>query len=342
MAKQEKKTREDILGIGVQGSSLDVKTRIDSLENGIENVNELANQLIVQDAINIMKAHAKLNAIAKTTKYKMHNMFFDDLLDLSGIDTTKSSGYTHDATLGLLKASGSNNYIIETKTEFADSIPSKAILTVEEYLPLTSANLIPIMVSNTSPSGVAISSSSQGNPAYHAFNGSAGGTSWAVLSATGWVGYEFPANQVVNRYTLNPGTNNLSWNPKNWTFQGWDGATWVTLDTRTNQTTWPANVVQVYDFDNDKAFKKYRLNITANNGNSTLYVAELQMMVNRASTVISGNYSISRDNGATWLPITPDSLFYFDDKIGKAEKNLKIKAEFPTDTQLLSYALTWA
>lgn len=132
VAKQEKKTRENILGIGVQGSSLDVKARIDSLENGIEKVNELANQLIVQDAINIMKAHAKLNAIAKTTKYKMHNMFFDDLLDLTGIDTTKSTGYAHDATLGLLKSSGSKSYVIETKTELTDIIPTRIVLTTEE------------------------------------------------------------------------------------------------------------------------------------------------------------------------------------------------------------------
>jgi hypothetical protein len=133
-AKQEQFTRNDVLGIGVEGTHPHVKARIDNLEKAIQGVVAQADKLIVNDAINIMKAHAKLNAVAKSMKYKMYNMIFDDLLDLSGIDTTKSSGYVHDATNGLIKANGTGNYTIVTKIENTEIVPEKAILVVEESL----------------------------------------------------------------------------------------------------------------------------------------------------------------------------------------------------------------
>jgi len=87
-----------------------------------------------------MKAHAKLNAVAKSMKYKMYNMIFDDLLDLSGIDTSKSSGYIHDATNGLIKSAG-GDYVVETKEEIADTVPSKIIVTAEEERKSVSFNI---------------------------------------------------------------------------------------------------------------------------------------------------------------------------------------------------------
>jgi|SRR5579875_3769776 len=130
-AGKEKTKTEKTLGSGVTGPYPHVKERIDALDNSLQGVTKQANQLIINDTINIMKAHAKLNSVAKTMKYKMQNMIFDDLLDLSGIDTSKSSGYTFDATNGLLKASGTEPYTIITTQEQADAIPSKAVLMVE-------------------------------------------------------------------------------------------------------------------------------------------------------------------------------------------------------------------
>lgn len=189
IAKQEKDTRENVLATGVEGSHPHVRERIDKLEEGVQGVVAQTDQLAVQDAVNIMKANAKLNAIAKTTKYKMHNMIFDDLLDLSGIDTPQSSGYAHDAATGEMTAAAAGGIIV-TKAETAAAIPTKAILSVEE-------------------SG-------------------------------------------------------------------------------------------------------------------------------------SGVYHLSRDNGVTWEEITPDTLFYFHDRISPPGKDLRLKAELPSGTKLLNYALTWA
>lgn len=132
IGKQEKETRLNTLATGVQGTHPAVRQRIDELEAGIEAINQRANALVIQDAVNIMKAHAKLNAIMKNTRYQMQNMIFDDLLDLSGIDTTKSLGYTHDATEGSIGFG--INAKIETKEEVVDAAPEKVILTVEEQV----------------------------------------------------------------------------------------------------------------------------------------------------------------------------------------------------------------
>jgi hypothetical protein len=130
--KTEKNTRENILGLGIEGTYPHVKGRIDALENALQAVVAKADKLIVNDAINIMKAHAKLNAVAKTIRYKMHNMIFEDFLDSSGIDSAKSSGYRLDTENGLVEASGSENFTIVTVPEISDYVPVKAILVVEE------------------------------------------------------------------------------------------------------------------------------------------------------------------------------------------------------------------
>jgi hypothetical protein len=129
-SKSEKTTRNDVLGQGVEGTHPHARGRIEAMEEGIQKVVGQADKLIINDTVNIMKAHAKFNAVAKSAKYKMHNMVFDDLLDLSGIDTVKSSGYTHDATEGSTTAGA--DCVIETKEETTDMVVSKIILTAEK------------------------------------------------------------------------------------------------------------------------------------------------------------------------------------------------------------------
>ena len=57
--------------------------------------------------------------------------------------------------------------------------------------------------------------------------------------------------------------------PKKWTFQGSnDKSTWVVLDTQTNETSWAKGESRYYKFSNTTAYKYYKFNCTANNGNS--------------------------------------------------------------------------
>ena len=55
--------------------------------------------------------------------------------------------------------------------------------------------------------------------------------------------------------------------PKDWTFEGSnDGATWVVLDTRTEETGWTKREVRTYRFENDSSYAYYKFDCTAING----------------------------------------------------------------------------
>ncbi|MFE9081932.1 LamG-like jellyroll fold domain-containing protein [Bacillus mobilis] len=125
--------RNQVLATGVEGKSKNVKERIDALDSYFDGLTARANKLIVNDAVNIMKANARLNAIAKTTKYKMENMVFDDLLDASGIDAGKSSGYKHNTEFGFVESNSALACTVETVSETLQSSPEKVILLSEEH-----------------------------------------------------------------------------------------------------------------------------------------------------------------------------------------------------------------
>ncbi|SFR58459.1 discoidin/SUN/FTP domain-containing protein [Anaeromicropila populeti] len=153
-----------------------------------------------------------------------------------------------------------------------------------------SANVIPAMTSDTSPSGVASASSvytySSGATlaAWKAFD-QVNTTSWAAAygTTTGWLAYEFPDDKCICKYTItsrNP-VASIKELPKNWTFEAWDeeATQWVVLDTQTNISNWELSVTKEFTFSNNKYYKKYRLNITANCGFSeALIIGEVEMM----------------------------------------------------------------
>lgn len=91
------------MGSAVKGSYASVKARLDNLDTNVELAYSLTNNAIINNAINIMKANERLNVIAKNNKYNMEQMIFDDLFDLSGIQTSASTGYLHDAVAGTIR-----------------------------------------------------------------------------------------------------------------------------------------------------------------------------------------------------------------------------------------------
>lgn len=114
-ASQEKRRAKelaDLLGPDVEGTSETLEGRLDALMESMDDVTRLADRVILRDAVNLMKAEARLNTIVQAKKYGMEHMVFDDLLDLSGIDTTKSTGYVHDALNGRIQLTTGK---IETK-----------------------------------------------------------------------------------------------------------------------------------------------------------------------------------------------------------------------------------
>lgn len=102
-------------------------------------------------------------------------------------------------------------------------------------------------------------------------------TFWTTnATQTGWLAWQYAAGFVAQSYAITSRAINAgARNPKDWTLEGSnDGATWTVLDTQTGQT-WPSGAIETRSFPVTGAasFDHYRLNVTANNGDSYLSVA---------------------------------------------------------------------
>jgi hypothetical protein len=122
---------------------------------------------------------------------------------------------------------------------------------------------VPLMTGYTTPSGI-VTFSSEFNTSYRAWQlfDRTITTSWFTGPSgtlTGWVAYEFTSPVVITSYVVDTDTSTYA--AKNWTFEGWNGSSWVVLDTVTNNLG-----VVTRSFANTVAYIKYRINITANNG----------------------------------------------------------------------------
>jgi hypothetical protein len=163
---------------------------------------------------------------------------------------------------------------------------------------------IPQMSSNTTPSGTAAASSTQGaGVAWRAFDRNTG-TVWQTTSFnSGWLSYQFPTGRIIKRYGFftftTPGRN-----PRTWTFEGSnDGSSWTTLDTQTNFVT---GVSTFYSFDisaNTTSYTYYRINITATQTlGQVIEIAELEMseITNLyGGTVAGGGFTFANGGNLT-------------------------------------------
>jgi hypothetical protein len=160
-------------------------------------------------------------------------------------------------------------------------------------------NVIPIMTSDTSPSGktsasnVCVASDGRKFPAYLAFDHSTSQlNSWGELygNTSGWLEYEFADEKCITKYTLQP----RDWaeyvwqSPKDWTFEAWDedDNTWIVLDTQSNITDWIVGSKKEFPISNTNTYHKYRINISSIVDNPsytgtkgrTIIIGELEMM----------------------------------------------------------------
>jgi hypothetical protein len=110
-------------------------------------------------------------------------------------------------------------------------------------------------------------------------------TKWLDFSPSGsWIQYQyaFDKRSVVTSYTLTSANDSPERDPKNWNLLGSNdgGATWVTLDTRTNQTFASRFQKLSFSFTNSTAYNIYRLEITALNGPNpnSVQLAEIELI----------------------------------------------------------------
>jgi len=154
------------------------------------------------------------------------------------------------------------------------------------------------MTSNTGPSPVVISASSffvsvgDGTGAWNAFNGiksAAGAGYWlGTGGGTDWlkIGFGSGISRTLKSYAISvntiPEPNRA---PKNWTLEGSnDDSAWTVLDTVANETAWGSGDRRIFTCDvMTGAYRYFRLNITANNGDVTYtQVGELELFAQRS------------------------------------------------------------
>jgi len=109
-----------------------------------------------------------------------------------------------------------------------------------------------------------------------------------------------------------------------WTFEYYDGADWQTADSQSNETSWGASEQRVYDVSSVYTAQRWRLNISANDGDgSYLQIAEVEMM--EASTYDSNDklaqsFEISSGN-------TVETIKLWLKKVGSPTGNLTLTIE---------------
>lgn len=177
--------------------------------------------------------------------------------------------------------------------------------TTTRLTPSGTGNAIPIMTSETTPSGVASASSVYTGPGpwtpHNAFDGD-GDTWWRSNNTrTGWLAYQFAAAAVIVGYSVrssatvdvNNATNAADLNaPRSWSFEGFDGTNWVILDSQFGQTTWSAAETREFRIVNTTAYSAYRLNISSNNQGQAIEISEFAMVASAATaTPITLTYS---------------------------------------------------
>jgi hypothetical protein len=140
------------------------------------------------------------------------------------------------------------------------------------------------MTSNSTSSYTAADSDSS-TGAYKAFDRDTA-SSVEIKTTTGWVSIDFPSTntKVCDAYWLAADEKYPARTPTNWTFEGYNGSSWIVIDVRTGETTWAAGERRYYDFPNETGYQSYRLKWTAVDGDRQYSrVAELVLHERGAS-----------------------------------------------------------
>lgn len=304
-ASKEKRRAEELaalLGADVKGGKENLQERLDTLMDSMDDVTRLADRVIVRDAVNLMKAEARLNTVVQAKKYGMDHMVFDDLLDLSGIDTLKSTGYTHDAVKGEIHAN--SDTVIFTKANSEDRL--SLLLTDVE---IEEASVSPIIPN--------ISEGTQGNVITHSFPT---GTNIGVLfdgsymnsisTNSGvknvYVSVKMPSAKKISHFELTIGSAAFSLNcaPLNISLEYKVNGVWGVAKSY-NNLKWSMGETKVFPFIKEGLFDEVRINMSGSSSSgANIHVNELQIYEyltvkseSRELEIIKNNEVLKADQG---------------------------------------------
>jgi hypothetical protein len=129
---------------------------------------------------------------------------------------------------------------------------------------------VPVMTSASAPGGL-VTTSGEFSSQYRAFQAFDASPSSMWISETfetpALIGYQFADGpRTITRYAIRFVNGQLtSRAPRDWTFEGFDGANWVVLDSRVGETGWAGVETRSYDVASPGSYSQYRLSITDDN-----------------------------------------------------------------------------
>lgn len=158
-------------------------------------------------------------------------------------------------------------------------------------------SIVPVMTGYTTPSGIVSFSGewSTGYPAWRAFDGVINAATVPYLAPSGpfWLSYEFTSAKAISSYWIPaPAAANFGNGASmlNWTFEAWNGSSWIVLDTVTNylSTNWASGYTSP-NFNNSTPYIKYRINCTAvNAGAPYATIVELRLYEYLSVSAVAG------------------------------------------------------
>jgi hypothetical protein len=207
--------------------------------------------------------------------------------------TNVATGITTNSYMDTSVTNGTTYYYVVTASNSAGTSGNS---------PEDSATPVSPMV-NVAFGGTA-TASANGNGvegAAQAFDGNTG-TKWfnSYAAPIGWVQYDFGTGltQTIKRYAVASANDVPGRDPKDWQFQGSnDGSIWTTLDTQSGQTFATRYQMNTYTVSSPAAYRYYRLNITANSGDtSSTQISELALLTDTGRTIPDGTYCVFNRN----------------------------------------------
>jgi len=122
---------------------------------------------------------------------------------------------------------------------------------------------------NVASGGTANDNTSNTDNAKRAFDSNSA-TQWFSKGVQGWLQYDLGHTETVQRYSVISSNNAVARDPKDWQLLGSnDGVTWQTLDAQNNQVSANPYALKNFPVARPGSYRYYRLNITANNGDTT-------------------------------------------------------------------------
>jgi hypothetical protein len=156
----------------------------------------------------------------------------------------------------------------------------------------------------TSPS-MTITASSSGNGGeeyYRAYDNNYTSSKWCTyFDNPSWLKFDFITSVVIDEMTITSGNDASGRDPKTWTLSGSNNdSNWTTIGTTTNETFNSRLLKKTYNYTNSTAYRYYKWNVTANNGDSPFQIEEIELMVSSVSATYEP-YDIVLYNGHDYI-----------------------------------------